>query len=201
MNDSATSFLEQEELAHVGLGSIGRGVLLSRYAVLHNPGNIHLGDSCRVDDFCLITAGHGEPVNIGNWVHIAAFAALFGQGGLSLGDFSGISSRTTLYSTNDDYSGEHMTNPTVSAEYTGVVKAPVTIGRHVVVGASCVILPGTSIGEGCSIGALSLVRGLLQPWGIYVGVPARHIRERSRRVLELEKQFLCEVGRKGSRGR
>jgi len=192
-----TSFLEQDELALVGLGRVGAGVLVSRYAVLHNPANIFLGNSVRIDDFCLITAGDDEPVSIGSWVHLAAFSALFGQGGIVLGDFCGISCRTTVYSTNDDYSGEHMTNPMVPARYTGVVTAPVSIGRHVVVGASSVILPGTTISDGCSVGALSLVRGVLEPWGVYGGVPARRIRDRSRHLLELEKAFLREALQKG----
>ncbi len=188
-----TSFLEQDELALIGLGRVGGGVLVSRYAVLHNPANIFLGNNVRIDDFCLVTAGDDEPVSVGSWVHLAAFSALFGRGGIAISDFATLSSRVSVYSTNDDYSGEHMTNPTVPARFTAVVTAPVAIGRHVVVGASTVILPGTTISDGCSVGALSLVRGTLEPWGIYAGVPARRIRDRSRRLLELEKAFLREA--------
>lgn len=192
-----TSFLEQDELALIGLGRVGAGVLVSRHAVLHNPANILLGNNVRIDDFCVITAGDDEPVSVGSWVHLAAFSALFGRGGIAISDFATLSSRVSVYSANDDYSGEHMTNPMVPSAYTGVVTAPVTIGRHVVVGASSVVLPGTTISDGCSVGALSLVRGVLEPWGIYAGVPARRIRDRSRHLLELEKAFLKEALPKG----
>jgi len=193
----STSFLEPSEVAELGLGQVGSHVLISRYAVLHNPGNIFVGHHVRIDDFCLITAGDDQPVTIGDWVHLAAFSALFGRGGISVDDFAGLSSRVSVYSTNDDYSGEHMTNPTIPDEYTGVVTAPVRIGRHVVVGASSVILPGVTIPEGCAVGALSLVRETLEPWGIYAGAPVRRINERSRRLLDLERELLGEARQRG----
>lgn len=193
LSSMRTSFLGQNELALIGFGRVGTGVLVSRYAVLHNPANIFLGNEVRIDDFCLITAGEDEQVTIGSWVHLAAFAALFGRGGITIDDFAALASRVSVYSTSDDYSGEYMTNPTVPATYTGIRRAPVTIGRHAIVGASSVILPGTAIPDGCSVGALSLVRGALEPWGIYAGVPVRRIRDRSRHLLQLEKAFLREA--------
>ena len=69
----STSFLEPSEVAELGLGQVGSHVLISRYAVLHNPGNIFVGHHVRIDDFCLITAGDEQPVRIGNWVHLAPF--------------------------------------------------------------------------------------------------------------------------------
>jgi galactoside O-acetyltransferase len=49
----------------------------------------------------------------------------------------------------------------------------------VVVGTGATVLPGASIGDGIAVGAMALVRvPLLRP-GVYVGVPARWLRERS----------------------
>ena len=67
------------------------------------------------------------------------------------------------------------------------------IGRHVVVGAGSVILPGCSIGEGTTVGALSLVNRPLDPWMIYVGAPVRALRERCRDLLQLEAEYLAET--------
>ena len=36
---------------------------------------------------------------------------------------------------------------------------------------------------------MTLVNRSLPPWGIYAGIPARFIRERSRRLLELCREF------------
>jgi galactoside O-acetyltransferase len=75
-----------------------------------------------------------------------------------------------------------------------VKQAPVHLGRHVIVGAGSVVLPGANIAEACAIGALSLVSQPTAPWGIYGGVPARRLKERSRDLLAQEERFLRQPG-------
>ena len=53
------------------------------------------------------------------------------------------------------------------------------VGNDVYIGARCIIMP-VKIGEGCVIGAGSFVNKDCEPWGIYVGSPARRIGERPR---------------------
>jgi len=79
-----------------------------------------------------------------------------------------------------------MTNPTVPEEYTNVLVADVFLGKHVIVGAGSVILPGAKLQEGVAVGALSLVIGDCEAFNIYAGTPARRIKERKRDLLELE---------------
>jgi galactoside O-acetyltransferase len=55
------------------------------------------------------------------------------------------------------------------------------------------VFPGVAIAEGCSVGAMTLVNKSTQPWGIYLGNPARRVKERKRDLLELEKKFLEEI--------
>jgi galactoside O-acetyltransferase len=62
----------------------------------------------------------------------------------------------------------------------------VIIGRYAVVGSGSVLLPGTSLGEGSVVGALSLVTKPLEPWGVYSGVPAKRLKNRSREMLKME---------------
>jgi acetyltransferase-like isoleucine patch superfamily enzyme len=45
---------------------------------------------------------------------------------------------------------------------------------------------------------MSLVTKDLDPWGVYVGIPAKRIRDRKKELLEMEKQLLAETtGRSG----
>ena len=44
--------------------------------------------------------------------------------------------------------------------------------------------------EGCSLGAFSLLKHSTQPWGIYSGVPAKKVKNRSKDMLKLEEQYL-----------
>jgi acetyltransferase-like isoleucine patch superfamily enzyme len=132
----------------------------------------------------VISAGAGG-VAIGRHVHLAAFCLLAGAERIVLHDYAGLSSRVSIYSSSDDYSGAHMTNPTVPADYTGVQHGPVTLGRHVIVGAGSVVLPGCSLHAGSGIGALSLVRRDCEALGLYSGVPARRIGWRSSAMFAL----------------
>ena len=68
------------------------------------------------------------------------------------------------------------------------------LGRHVIVGSGSVVLPGVVIGDGCSVGALSLVTKSLPEWGVYFGAPVRRLRARSKRLLELEQRLLEREG-------
>ena len=110
-------------------------------------------------------------------------------------DFSGLSSRVSIYSSSDDYSGATLTNPTVSSELTGVSHADVTLGKHVIVGSGSVVLPGVILEEGVAVGALSLVNKRCETFGIYAGNPATRIRERKRDLLELEQRFMATKGK------
>lgn len=185
--------LTHEELRTAGFACIGEDVRISRKASFYGAERIRLGNHVRIDDFCVLSAGEGG-IEIGNRVHIAVYSSLIGRGRIQLYDFANVSSRVSIYSSNDDYSGETMTNPMVPAAYTAVRHADVIVGRHVIIGSGSVVLPGVELGEGVAIGALSLVRSSCEPFAIYAGTPARRIGERKRVLLELERKLRGEEG-------
>lgn len=182
-------FLSQEQIKEKGFGHVGKNAKLSDKASYYNCKNIFIGDNVRIDDFCVISAGEGG-IHIGTHVHIAVYASLIGSGKITVGDFSGISSRTAIYSSNDDYSGSFLTGPTVPFEFTNVTHADVKIDRHVIIGAGSIVLPGVILEDGVAIGALSLVSTSCKAFGIYFGVPAKRIKERKKDLLILEKKLL-----------
>ena len=177
----------------MGFGAVGAGVLLSDKASFHNCANIQLGDNVRVDDFCVLSAGVGG-IRLGRHIHVAVYSSMIGAGCISLADFANVSSRVAIYSSSDDFSGAAMTNPTIPAEFTNVSSAPVEIGRHAIIGAGSVLLPGVTLEEGVAVGALSLVTGRCERFGTYAGVPARRIGQRSAALLDVERRFLATRG-------
>ena len=184
-----TSYYSQEELAALGLKACGQDVRISRKASLYGVERIRLGEHVRIDDFCLLSGS----IELGSYVHLAAGSLLFaGEAGIRIGDYSTLSSRCAVYALSDDYSGAHMTNPTVPEAYTGVRQAPVELGRHVIVGSGSTILPGVTVAEGCAVGAMSLLSRSTEPWGVYYGVPARRQGERSRELLALCRKLEAE---------
>jgi acetyltransferase-like isoleucine patch superfamily enzyme len=183
------AMLARPQLEALGFASVGDDVQVSDRASFHGASRIRLGNHVRIDDFCVLSAGVGG-IEIGNYVHIGALSTLIGAGRIALHDFSGLSSRVSIYSSNEDYSGAAMTNPTVPAEFTGVVHADVILHRHVIVGCGSVVLPGAVLEEGVAIGALSVIGKACAAFGIYSGNPARRVGERRRELLELEQRLL-----------
>ena len=181
--------LPDEIIRSMGFASVGENVQLSDKASIYGVDKIAIGSNVRIDDFVVISAGM-DGIVIGSNVHIAVYSSLIGTGKITLSDFSNISSRVAIYSSNDDYSGISLTNPTVPEAYKSVMHAPVFIGRHVIIGSGSVILPGVSIGEGAAIGALSLVREGCEKFSIYCGNPAKKIKKRKRCLLEKEQNYL-----------
>ena len=188
-----SSFLSDQELAEVGFAAYGRELRVSRRASIYAPEKIRLGDHVRIDDFCILSGGSG--IEIGDHVHIAAYSSLYGQGKIVLHDFVNISSRVAIYSISDDFSGKTLTNPTIPSEYlTNQTIAPVVLHRHVLIGTASTVLPGVEIGEGGATGAYCLVNRSLPGWMLYVGVPARPLRERERGLLQQEAALKLSQG-------
>jgi acetyltransferase-like isoleucine patch superfamily enzyme len=184
------SYLSQNQLAEMGFKKIGSNIKISDKASIYNPEQIEIGDNTRIDDFCVISG----KIIMGVYVHIAPFCLLAGgEEGIVIGDFSGVSYGSKIFSQSDDYTGEYMVSPLIPSIYKNEFKAQVSLARHTIVGANAIIFPGVHIGEGCSIGAMSLVIKSTEPWGVYVGIPAKRIKEKSKFILSLEKQFLKEV--------
>ena len=155
-------FLSQDELTALGFLSLGKDVLISDKASIYNPQYITIGDYSRIDDFCILSAGV-DGIDIGRNVHLACYVSLIGRAKITVENFAGISSRSAIYSSNDDYSGRYMSGPTVPEEFTNVSHKAVRIGKHVIVGVNSVILPGVTLGEGAAIGAFSMVNRDCEP--------------------------------------
>ncbi|PCJ95743.1 MAG: galactoside O-acetyltransferase [Zetaproteobacteria bacterium] len=183
------AFLSIDQLKEMEFKSLGDNVQISDKASFYNCAQISIGSNIRIDDFCVLSAGEGG-IEIGNYVHIAVFSSIMGAGKVTLSDFCNVSSRVSIYSSNDDYSGAFLTNPTVPCEYTNVVHGDVHFGRHVIIGSGSIILPNVTINDGAAVGALSLVSKDCDAFVVYAGVPAKSIRNRKKNLLDIEKRFL-----------
>jgi len=186
-----SDFLDPSELAAVGFASVGAGVRVSRHALCFGAERIRLGNHTRVDAFCILSAGQ-DGISIGRNVHISAYSAVLGQAAVEIGDFATISVRCTIFSSNDDYSGATMANATVPAPYRGVIAAPVRLGAHSLLGAGCIVLPGTTIGESAAAGASSLIKTDVEPFMIVGGVPAKVIGRRQVGHRDLTARWYAE---------
>jgi len=187
-----TSFYSQDELTKLGFKFVGENVLISKLAQFYNIGCMSIGNHVRIDDFCILSGS----ITIGSYVHIGAYCALYGQNGILLEDFTGLSPRSTIFSATDDFSGDYLISPMVSEEFTNVMKGNILIKRYAQIGANCIIMPGVTIGEGVAIGAMSFVNGSLDPWGVYAGIPVKKIKDRRKGLLKFVEKIESQVKEK-----
>jgi len=188
-----SNFYSDDELKSFKFKSLGKNVKIKKNVAIYFVENITIKDNVRIDDNTVIVASNNS-TTIGNYVHIASNCYIAASEGLKMEDFSGLAPGVNIFTGSDDYSGKKLTNPTVDRKYIGGKSGEVVLGRHVIIGSNSVILPGVHIGEGSSVGALSLVTKSLESWGVYFGAPVKKIKSRSQKLLELEKEFLKNNG-------
>jgi galactoside O-acetyltransferase/dTDP-4-amino-4,6-dideoxygalactose transaminase len=181
------AYLTEQQLLNMGFKSLGKNVKISDKAAIYNCDQIEIGDHSRIDDFCVISGC----IKIGQNVHIAPQCLVAGgEKGIIFDDFSGLAYQVQVFTQSDDYSGRTLTNPTIPSSFKKEIKREIYIGKHVIVGAASIIFPGVHLKEGCSVGAMTLVNKSTEAWGVYVGNPAKRVKERSKNLLELEVQYL-----------
>lgn len=179
------SFYSESELKNMGFKRIGKNCLISRFSRFYGIENVELGDNVRIDDFCIFSG----KINLGSFIHVSAHCLLYGSQGISLGDFSGLSPNTVIFSAMDDFSGKYLINPMVDKQYTNVTGGSVIIEKYVQLGVNTVVFPNLNIGEGVVTGALTLVNNSLDSWYIYVGTPAKPLRKRKKVLLKYIKEI------------
>lgn len=183
------AYLDVAQLSELGFASLGRNVKISDKASIYNADQITIGDFSRIDDFCVLSGR----IVIGRNVHVTPQTVVSGgRAGATLADFTTLAYGVKVIAQSDDYSGATMTNSTVPQKFKLEVEAPVTIGRHSILGAGAIVLPGVSIGEGCSVGAGSVVLSSVPAWTIVAGVPAKFIKSRDQGLLIHERAYLTQ---------
>ena len=180
-------YYSEEELKALGLKSVGKNVLISKKASIYTPSRISIGHDVRIDDFCLLTGN----ITLGNYIHLAPYVSIHGTGGgsVTMKDFSGLSSYTTVYASSDDYSGNSIPNPTVGEKYEKLISSDIVIEKHVIVGLHSVILPNAYLAEGVALGAMSMLGKKTKPWGFYCGIPCQRLSERQKDCLAMEEEI------------
>lgn len=175
------------------LKRIGKNVIIAKTARIRYPELVEIGDNVIIDDFTYISTA----LKIENYVHISAGCKLIGgrKCTVEFGSFSTLAPNAVLAAGSDDYHAG-LATPLIDLEFKGNVQyGNIQIGKHCIVGAGSVILPGVTLGEGSTLGALSLAKESMDAWWLYAGVPAKAIKRREQtEILELERKFLRKRG-------
>ena len=164
-----------------GLRQVGRGFHVNRGALLQGGNCISIGDGFYAGQMLWIeavrsygNAGYEPIIEIGHnvvcsqSVHIAANARITIRDGVLFGSRVHVTDHA-----HGTYQGEQQDSPDTPPALRALAPGrPVLIERNVWLGDGVVVLPGVTIGEGCIVGANSVVSRNLPPRVIAVGAPA-----------------------------
>lgn len=168
----ARRFLVPSSIVSIIYG-IKYGCLISHRAEVELSKNLTIGKRTQIGSFTKIKASDGklnigEDCFIGNNCFITADAA-----GVTIGAYSMISASVSIIGNNYRY--DDLSIPVSQQEKTS---RGITIGEDVWIGASCVILDGSEIGEHCIVAPGSVVSGTIPANSVVQGNPAVVVFER-----------------------
>lgn len=136
-------------------------------------GSISLGDNCYLLQGCkLIT--YGGNITIGNNTSINPYSILYGQGSITIGSNVRIAAECAIVAFNHIFSSMD-----IPISHQGIEAKGIIIEDDVWLGNGVKVLDGITLGKGCVVGAGSVVTHSTEPFGIYVGVPAKLIKKRN----------------------
>lgn len=146
---------------------IGRGVALRWHDNPEHRGTLAFGEGATLERGVVINT-YGGDVSVGRDVHIGPYTVIYAHGGVEIGDDTLLAMHCCIAAAN------HNVPPMgVSIRSQPDVPAKVRIGRDVWLGARVCVLAGVEIGDGCVVGAGSVVTVSLPPGAIAHGTPAR----------------------------
>jgi acetyltransferase-like isoleucine patch superfamily enzyme len=138
-----------------------------RELVLRRVVGFDIGDHVAVQRRLRVSGRGG--VTIGDRCAINRDVTLDGRGGITIGSDVNISAEVTVIA------GDHDPNsPTFESR-----ERPVVISDRVWLSTRAFVLGGTCVGEGALVAAGAVVHGVVPPWSIVAGNPAKVIGHRS----------------------
>ncbi|MEZ8970485.1 acyltransferase [Vibrio cyclitrophicus] len=180
------AYLTRDQLDSLNFKSLGENVQISSLASLYNTENIEIGDNSRIDDFCVISG----KVSLGSFVHITPMCLIAGgKPGVEIKNYSTLAYGVKVFAQSDDYSGDSMVNSLIPKKFKNENFSAVLIEEHVVIGTNSVVFPGVKVSVGGSFGAMSLINRNTESWSIYIGSPAKKIKNRSKLLLNKLNDF------------
>ena len=151
----------------------GDGSILHRPDWIYGPHKISIGNGVVIMKSIWLSAekvawARADPViSIGNGVAIRPYCTISGSESVVIEDDVVVAAFSTIIDSDHVHGGGNIVWGGRSAV------SPIHIGRGTWIGERVAVLRGTTIGQFCTIGANSVVRGEIPDYSVAVGAPAR----------------------------
>ena len=156
------------------LGTADPSVLFDAFVhLMRFPRNIHLDSGVYLKGGARICPCNlNAHINIGKNTTVGYNTFVFASEQITIGDNCMIAPNVYLVDS------DHGTERAQLMNAQDNITSPIVVEDDVWIGTGAVILKGTHISTGCVIAANSVVKGNLEPYSIYGGVPAKKLGER-----------------------
>jgi len=148
--------------------SIGKNVELK----IRDNSRIVLSDGAKIDDNVRLISANGSTLFIGPETKVMFCSIINAGANIYIGEKTGIAAYNMINSS------QHITEASSAWMDQGYKHSPIRIGRDVLIGSHCSILPNVNIGNGAIITTHSVINNDCQKKMIYTGIPARVVGKR-----------------------
>lgn len=149
----------------------GKNFIIGQYCVINS--NCKVGNDVDMNHFVLLKAD----TKIGNNVYIDSYFRSSGQNKIGNNVTLRFGSTIAREVTVEDDVFISPNVMTIYSDHKGEKQGGMVIGKGSFIGTSAVINAGVSIAPGCVVGAMSLVTKDLTEPGVYMGIPAKKVRD------------------------
>jgi acetyltransferase-like isoleucine patch superfamily enzyme len=161
--------------------NVGNSFVMERGSELNckSLNGIHIGDRVTIGSYAIIRPSNiyggdiGDGLTIGNDSNIGPYSYIGCSGQITIGNNVMISPRVGMYAENHNF-----TSIEIPMKQQGVTRKGITIKDDCWIASNTIILAGVTIGEGCVVGAGSVVTKDVPPFSVVVGNPAIVVKSR-----------------------
>ena len=172
------------ELRNSSFIRFGKAVTLGRNVVIDglSRDGVDIGDGVNVGPYTVIEASGiitnlGKGIQIGAHSGIGGFSFIGGAGGVTIGENVIMGQWVSFHPEN------HVFERTdIPIRLQGVTRLGITVEDDCWIGAKVTFLDGAHVGTGCVIAAGAVVRGVIPPYSIAAGIPAKVIKSRKESI-------------------
>ncbi|MBI4041067.1 MAG: acyltransferase [Deltaproteobacteria bacterium] len=152
---------------------IGENVVFEKDVLVFHPENIEIGRHVYIGHQTILKGYYKNKMYIGDHTWIGQQCFLHSAGTLRIGNHVGMGPGVKIITS--FHEARDASLPVID---TPLLFEPVIIEDHCDIGTGAIILPGTTIGKGCIIGAGAVITKDIPAYSVAVGNPARVIKVR-----------------------